>query len=145
MKASNLIEGRLLGAVLAFELAKGMFTTGLWMLQPSTMTSKVAQLSSSYEIFAYIWMALALFVLPYLVIQVSGKFDEYKRKATRLACWAILTSGVFWVYLAFLSRSLDFRYITEILLLHSTTCVVTAALLAYTLNTQYQLRKERNK
>lgn len=143
MIINKLIEVRLLSAVLAFELAKGMLTSGMWMLQEESMMGRIAKLSSFPEIFAYVWMSLALLVVPYLVLQVVGFKRSHQRIITRLACWATLTSGVFWVYLAYISKNLDYSNITEIFLLHGTTCVATAALLAYSLNiAQRELREE---
>ena len=135
------IESRLLGAVLAFELAKGMVTSGLWMLQPESMMGRIASLSSSPEVFAYLWMTLAILVIPYMVLQITGLLQRHQWPIVRLACWAILSSGVLWVYLAFLSRDLDYANITEIFLFHGATCITTAALLACSLNTS-QRHKE---
>jgi len=142
MISLKLPEVRLVGAVLAFELSKSMVTTGMWIFQPGSMIGKIASLSSSPEIFAYLWMSLALLVLPYMAMQVVGRAHPQQRNVTRLACWAILTSGVFWVYLAFLSRGLDFGSITEIFLFNGSTCVATAALLAYSLNTHNRIKED---
>lgn len=129
------LSSRLLGAVLAFELGKDMITSGLWMLQPESMMGRIARLSSAPETFAYVWMTLALLVVPYLVLQATGYGQAHRERITRLACWAILTSGVFWVYLGYISKNLDYDYITEIFLFHGATCIAMAAILANGLNT----------
>ena len=136
MNTSTFVEPRLLGAVLSFELAKNMVTTGLWMLQPTSLISKIAHLSSSSEVFAVLWMTLALAVLPYMVLQIVGKPHKHQRNIARAACCATLTSGFFWVYLAYLGKGLDYGNIVTTFLFDAGTCVVTAALLAHGLNLQ---------
>lgn len=136
------LSSRLLAAVLAFELGKDMITTGLWMLQPESMTNRIARLSSAPELFAYLWMILALLVVPYFVLQVSGYGQELHGRITRLACWAILTSGVFWVYMGYISKNLDYGYITEIFLANGFTCLAMAATLAGGLNALLRQRQE---
>ena len=135
------LGSRLLGAVLAFELAKDMITSGLWMLQSDSMIGRIARLSSSPVTFAYLWMLLAVLVVPYLVLQVTGYGRTHKTQITRLACWAILCSGVFWIYLGYISKNLDYDYITEIFLFHGATCVAMAAILANGLNSAQRHRE----
>lgn len=140
--ANASLASRLLGAVLAFELGKDMITCGLWMLQDTSMMGRIARLSSHPEVFAWAWMALAVPVVPYLVIQATGYGQAYRARITRLACWAILTSGVFWFYLGYISKNLDYAYITEIFLFHGATCIAMAAILANALNTAQRQRQE---
>lgn len=136
------LSARMLGAVLAFELAKDMVASGMWMLNPESVMERVARMSSSLEVFAYMWMALAILVLPYLFIQVTRYCREYEHTANRLACWAILGSGVCWAYLGYLSKNLDYGYMTEIFILHSITCLAMAAILGNGLNTAQRKRQE---
>lgn len=128
------LTSRLLGAVLAFELSKDMVTSGMWMLQTESMMGRISRLSSAPETFAYLWMLLALLVVPYLVLQVTGYGKCNARNIARLACWAILCSGVFWSYMGFLSKNLDYDGTTLIFLFHGATCVAMAAILAHGLN-----------
>jgi hypothetical protein len=125
---------RLLSAVMAFELGKDMATCGVWMMEADSLMGRIGSLSSSPRVFAYAWMALALLVLPFFVLQVTGWGKACRRILTRLALWALLCSGVFWTYLAFLSKNLDYASVTSIFLLHGTTCIAMAAILAYGLN-----------
>jgi len=141
MNEETALSARLLGALLAFELAKDMVTSGLWMLNNESMMGRIARLSSSSETFAYLWMTLAVLVLPYLILQITGCWQSQRTRITRLACWAILTSGVFWAYMGYLSKNLDYEHITVIFLMHSTACVAMAAILANGLNTA-QLKRE---
>lgn len=137
--AEATLTSRLLGAVLAFELSKDMVTSGMWMLQTESMMGRISRLSSAPETFAYLWMLLALFVAPYLFLQVTGYGRCNARNIARLACWAILCSGVFWAYLAYLSKNLDYGHITVVLLMHSATCVAMAAILAHGLNATHPI------
>lgn len=138
----NSLSARLLGAVLAFELAKDMVTSGMWMLNTETMMSRIGRLSSSVEVFSYVWMALAILVLPYLVLQVTGYGRDQESNINRLACWAILCSGVCWAYLGYLSKNVDYGYMTQVLILHSTSCLAMAAVLANGLNTSQRKKQE---
>ena len=136
------LTSRLLAAVLAFELGKDMLTNGLWMLQPESMMGRIAKLSSSAETFAFLWMTLAILVAPYLALQATGKGQSHCTQTTRLACWAVLTSGVFWIYLGYLSKNLDYAYITNIFMVHGITCVAFAGILASGLNALQRERQE---
>ena len=127
------VQSRLLGAVLAFELSKNMVSSGLLMLQPSSMIGKAGRLSSSPEVFSYIWIFLALLVVPYMLVNFCGKWNSRQKVTTRLACWSILASGVLWVYLASLSKGLDYGNLTEVFLLHGLSCIASSTLMAYSL------------
>ena len=136
------IEARLLGAVMAYELAKDMITNGIWMLNTDSMMGRIASLSSNAEVFAYLWMALSVFLSPYWMMQVTGFGQKYRAPVTRLACWAILISGVFWVYLAYISKGLDYALITVMFVFHGLTCIFMAAILAYGLNASQRRAQE---
>ena len=128
------LESRLLGAVLAFELAKSMFTGGLWVLSVQSVTGRIAQLSTYPRVLAGVWICLGLLVVPYLLLQAFCIGKRYSATITRIACRAILASGVIWCYLAYLSKNLDYEYVTEIFILNGLVCVFTAAILANSLN-----------
>jgi len=130
----SLLTSRLLGAVLAFELAKDMITSGMWMLQPGSMIGQAGHLSSMPTVFASLWMLLALLVVPYLVLQVTGCGEASRTRTTRLSCWAVLCSGVFWGFLGYLSKNIDHQYITGIFILNSMTCLAMSTILAGGLN-----------
>ncbi len=131
-------ESRLKGALLAFVLAGGMMMGGLWILSGESITGKVARLSSYPQAIAIVWMLLALLVLPYFLNQVCNCLHDYQRQVVRLACRAVLAGGVIWVYLAWLSRNLDFQYITLIFVINGLSAVGMAAVLAHKLNRAQQ-------
>lgn len=139
------LETRLMGALLAADLAKGMLSAGFWILSDGTMISKVARLSSHPGILAMVWITLACLVLPYFGMQVFGAWPERRRPITRLACRAILAAGVLWAYLAYLSKNIDSINVTGVFILHSFTCVLMSALLASSINTAQAREAQRQK
>ena len=128
------IDARLLGAVLAFELAKDMVAGALWILSPESVTGRIARLSTYPEAIAGVWIFLAVLVIPYFLLQAFSIGERYSRVITRLACRSILAGGVIWCYLAFLSKHLDYAYVTEIFIIAGLSCIATAAALANSLN-----------
>lgn len=129
------LESHLLGALLAADIMKGMLSAGFWILTGGTMISRVAGMSSHPSILALFWMVLALLIIPYFAMQVFGVWTQHRRSIIRLACRAILASGVLWAYLAFLSKNIDIYGVTGVFILHSFTCVLMSALLASSINT----------
>lgn len=136
------LEARLLGAVLAFDLSKDMLTGGLWVLSDQSITGKVAQLSSYPTALAAVWGLLSLLALPYVFLQVFGLLQRYSEAITRTACRAVLASGVIWAYLGYLSKNLDYTYVTEIFIVNSLTCVAMSAVLANSLNNAQKRKQE---
>lgn len=128
-------ENRLLGALLAADLIKSMATAGGWILSRDTMLSRVASLSFYPEVLAYLWVALAVLVLPYFCMQAFGLWAAWHRPITRLACRALLASGVLWAFLAYLSKNIDSANVTGIFILNSLTSVAMSAILASSINT----------
>lgn len=137
------MESHLLGALLALDLMKSMLTAGMWIFNDDTMMSRIARLSTYPEVMAYVWMALALGVVPYLGMQAFGFWQSKRRQITRLACRVILISGVLWAFLAYLSKNVDSEHITAIFILHSVTCIVMSAILASSINTAQKREAQR--
>lgn len=137
------LEARLLGALLAADLGKGMLSAGLWIHTNDSMIARVVRLSAYPEIVATVWMLLAALVLPYFLMQVFGWGMGLKRSITRLACRAILASGVLWGFLAFLSRNIDTPNLTLSFVLNSFACVLMSGILAISINAETQLEEPR--
>ena len=135
-------DARLLGAVLAFELAKDMCTGSLWILSPESITGRIARLSTYPEALAAVWACLALLVVPYFLLQVFSIGQRYATLITRLACRAILAGGVIWCYLAYLSKNLDYTFVTEIFIVTGLSCIGMAAALANSLNNAQRRAQE---
>lgn len=136
------LQARLLGAVLSFELAKDMFTGGLWILSTESITGRVARLSAYPEALAGAWFCMAVLVVPYFLMQVFCIGERYAATFTRLACRAILASGVIWCYLAYLSKNLDYAYVTEIFIIAGLVCVAMSLVLAISLNSARRRAQE---
>ena len=135
------IEVRLFGALLALTLASNMVIDALWILSQETIISKVASLSTYPQALTAYWMVTASLVLPYFLLQALGIFGDHHRPIVRLACRSIMASGVLYAYLGFLSRNLDYTYVTESFVLMSVLNMGMAAALAHGLNAA-QIRKE---
>ena len=135
------IEVRLFGALLSLTLASNMVIDALWMLSQETVISKVARLSSYPLAMSAWWMMSAALVVPYFLMQVLGVFGNHHRPIVRLACRAIVASGVLYAYLGFLSRNLDYQYVTGSFVVMSFLNMGMAAALAHGLNAA-QIRKE---
>lgn len=131
-------SARLFGALLAFEVAKGMFTGGLWIMSELSVVGKVARLSTHPYALAIFWMSLALLVVPYLLSQFFNLWENHRHELSRYTCWAVMAGGVVWVYLAYLSRNMDYAHVTNIFLVNGATCIGLAAVLAYGLNREQQ-------
>ena len=135
------IEVRLFGALLAVTLASNMVIDALWILSQETIISKVARLSAYPEAISGVWLMAAALVVPYFLLQALGVFGSHHRPIVRLACRAIMASGVLYAYLGFLSRNLDYAYVTESFVVMSILSMGMAAALAYGLNAAL-IRKE---
>jgi len=135
------IEVRLFGALLAVTLASNMVIDALWILSQETIISKVARLSTYPEVLSFVWLISAALVAPYFLLQAAGVFGSHHRPIVRLACRAIMASGVLYAYLGFLSRNMDYQFVTEGFVLMSVLSMCMAAALAYGLNAA-QIRKE---
>ena len=131
-----------MGAVLAFELSKDMFTGGMWVMTAESLTWRIAHLSTFPVVLAAIWILLALLVVPYFLLQVFALGTRYSTAITRLACRAILGSGVIWCYLGYLSKNLDYDYVTAIFIFNGLTCIAMAAVMANSINSAQKRAKE---
>lgn len=136
------LQSRLLGAVLAFELSKDLVTGALWIMSPESVTGRVARLSTYPEALAAVWVCLALLVMPYFLMQAFSIGHRFATTITRLACRAILAGGVIWFYLAYLSKNLDYAYVTGIFIVTGLVCVAMSAALANGLNSEQRRAQE---
>lgn len=126
---------RLMGGLLAVALGGNMVSDALWVLSEHTITSKVAQLSTYPHLLAALWMLCAALVIPYFLLQAFVTRSAKRRVIfTRLACWAVMAGGVLYAYMGYLSRALDYSYITEIFVGTALLNMSMAAVLAYGLN-----------
>lgn len=135
------IQARLKSALLATALGGNMVIDALRIMTPQSMTSKVAYLSTYPAALVAVWLAAALLVLPYFLMQALDVFKLYRVRVTRLACWAVTAGSVQYAYMGFASRNLDYKHITAIFIATSLVHLGTAAALAYGINLA-QIRAE---
>lgn len=128
------LQERLLGAVLSFGLCQDMITGGLWIFSPTSVTGRIARLSIYPEAIAWTWFGLAFLTMPYFLLQMFCIGENYAAVSKRLACRAILASGVIWCYLAFLSKGLDYAFVTSIFIFTGLSCIAMSLVLALGLN-----------
>jgi len=135
------IKVRLFGALLAVTITSKMVIDALWILSEETIISKIARLSTYPEAISLWWFLAAALVLPYFLLQAFDVFGNHHRPIVRLACRAVMASGVMYAYLGFLSRNSDYKYVTESFVIMSILNMLMAAALAHGLNAA-QIRKE---
>lgn len=140
---SQSLEARLLGALMSIDISSSMIEASLLIHDNDSRFSKVANLSLYPEWIANIWAFLALMVMPYFFMQLMGVWCQHKTMITRLACRAILASGVLWGFLSYESKDSNFTMLTLMMILNSATCVLLSAILASSINTSQQREAQR--
>lgn len=137
---------RLLSVLLALDIAKNFISPALWILgENSSVVSTTARLASHPEVLALLWLLAALMVAPYVLVQLVAPECRAKRMATQLASRGVCLGGVLWVYLAYLSRNLDYDIATGLFILNGLGSVGLGAVLAYGLNSdQMYAEKEES-
>lgn len=128
------LQVRLLGALLATALGGLMFTDALRVMSEQTVLSKIAQLSTYPQAIAVCLIVAAVLVIPYFLMQTLDVFEEHREAVTRLACRSVLFGGILYAYIGYLSRGLDYKYITGIFIATSLLNLAMAASLAYGIN-----------
>lgn len=127
-------QNRLSTALLAGSLVFDMVAGALWIISDQSVTGRVAQLSSYPKAMAAAWLLLAVLTVPYMVMQTCAVWAGHKIKFIELACFATFFSGAFWVFLGYLSKNLDYQYVTTIFVINGLINVATSTILAYGLN-----------
>lgn len=140
---SSRLAVRLLSILLALDIAKNFVTPALWILgENSSVISTTARLSSNPEALALVWLAASLMVCPYVLVQLLAPKCALKRLATKWACRGVCLGGVVWVYLAYLSKNLDYEIATGLFIFNGLSSVALGAVLAFGLNNE-QLQAEQ--
>jgi len=134
-------ENRLLCAVLAYELSKSMATGGLWILSSQSITGRIAALSTYPNVLAIVWIALSLLVLPFFFAKLLNAESRYSRLIAWFGRRAILCGGVIWFFLAFLSKNLDYEFVTMIFIANGATCFAVSLVLARGINNAQRRRE----
>lgn len=135
---------RLMSVLLALDIAKNFISPALWILgEDKSVISVTARLATQPEALAALWLLAALMVAPYVLVQLFAPECGAKRSATKLASRGVCLGGVLWVYLAYLSRNLDYEIATGLFVINGIGSVALGAVLAYGLNSE-QLYAEKS-
>lgn len=136
------LELRLVCAVLAFYLAKDMVAGGMWVLSAQSITGRIAQLSTYPTLLAACWILLAVPVAPYLLVQLLDIFPHHATTIKRVALRAIMANGAIWGFLGYLSKNLDYQFVTEIFVINALVCFAMSAVMAYGINSAQRRARE---
>lgn len=136
---------RLLSVLLALDIAKNFISPAVWIMgERQSVVSTVARLATYPDALAMLWLLSALLVLPYVAMQIFFPGCRQARRITKLACHALCAGGVLWVYVAYLSRNLDYSMATSLFVANGIGSIGLGAVLAYGLNSE-QLAAELDK
>ena len=140
-------KARCFSAVAAFQVLMTFISPALWILTtPQSIMARVANLAYSSELLGACWLAAAVLVLPFVVMQVGWPDYEHHRIVTKICNYGNITGGLIWFFMAFIARNLDYDYIILNFLFNGIGSIALAALLADGLNdTQVELPVFRKK
>ena len=136
---------RSLSVLVAFELMMDFVSPALWVLTESaSVLGTVARLSSSPTALAVCWLLAAALVLPFTVMQIGWPDFVYRRAVIKTATHGLILGAVVWVFMAFLSRNLDYRFAVGNFLFNGLASLALAALMAYGLNNEQKETSRKN-
>ena len=126
---------RVMSVLLALDIARDFVTPALWIVGETTsVISTTARLATFPELLALAWLLAALMVLPYILMQVFSPDCRWRRKIIKIGCNGVCLGGVMWVYLAYLSKNLDYGIATSTFIGNGISSVALGAVLAWGLN-----------
>lgn len=133
---------RMMSALLALDLAKNFISPALWILGESkSVIGTVATLATWPWALGVIFVAAAAMAAPYIVMHLFLPNYSHQVECTQWACRGMLIGGVIWIYMAYLSRNLDYEVATGVFLFNGVFSIAMAAILGYGINLE-QLEKE---
>ena len=126
---------RVMSVLLALDIARDFVTPALWIVGETTsVISTTARLASFPELLAFAWLLAALMVAPYILMQLFAPDCRWRRKIIKIGCNGVCLGGVMWVYLAYLSKNLDYGIATSTFIGNGISSVALGAVLAWGLN-----------
>ena len=126
---------RSLSVLVSFQIMTDFISPALWVLyEPTSVISKVATLASSPTALAVVWIASALAVFPFMVMQVFMPTCRYRRVVMKMANFGMIGGALVWVFMSFLSRNLDYEFAVWNFLFNAITSLAMAAIIANSLN-----------
>ena len=135
---------RSLSVLLCFKIIEDFINPALWVLNEGrSVMATVAAMSSSSTALAACWLAASLMVVPYIIMQIWFPDCRHRRKLAQFAIYGMISGGCVWGFMAWLSRNLDYRYVTFNFIVFTIFSIAAAALLANSLNNdQKQAERE---
>ena len=128
---------RMLSVLLALDIAKNFVSPAMWILGESrSVVGIVARLATWPDMLAVTWIAAAVLVAPYIAMQTFFPRVRYQRAITRMACNGVCLGGIVWMYMAYISRNLDYGIATWLFVLNSVASVALGGVLAFGLNSE---------
>ena len=126
---------RVMSALLAYDIAKDFVTPALWIVGETTsVISTSSRLATAPGLLALAWLLAALMVVPYIAMQLFAPDCRWRRKIVKIGCNGVCLGGVMWVYLAFLSKNLDYGIATGTFMGNGISSVLLGAVFAWGLN-----------
>ncbi len=128
-------ECRLLSTLLAVALMFNMIDPALLVLnEQRSLVATVAKMTGHPAWLAVAFLLLACMVVPFVLMQLFRPECIHQRGIVKLACLAMCIGGVLWIYLAYLSRNLDYETLTGIYARNGGWSICLGAILAHHLN-----------
>lgn len=129
------VQLRLVASLLACTLFFEMVDPAMMILQvPTSVLSRVAVMTHQPELLAGLFLACAVAVLPYAVMQLLCPDHPRRRDLTKLACAALAGAGLLWICMAYTARLTDFPYVVGVFLRTGVGAFLFALTLALSLN-----------
>lgn len=126
---------RSLSVLVSFEIVMDFVSPAMWVLSEQTsVLSNVARLSSSPTALALCWLLAALLVVPFVLMEVFWRGCKHRRSVIKLATYGMILGAVIWVFMAFLTRNLDYRFAVWNFLFNGAGSLAMGALMANGLN-----------
>lgn len=134
-----------LSALAAMQIMVGFISPAAWILSAEqSIVGKVALLSSSATALSVSWLVCAFFTCPFVLMQLFNPHIKQRRAIIKISNLAMIGGCLIWVYMAFLSRSLDYEFVIWNFLFNAVAALAMAAIMANTLNNDQKAWSENN-
>ena len=133
---------RWLSVLVSFQIMSDFISPALWVLNERvSVISNIARLATNPTALALCWLAAAVMVLPFVLLQLFAPECHYRRTVIKIANYGIILGALVWVFMAFLARNLDYNFAVWNFLFNGFISLTFAALMASGLNND---QKERH-
>jgi len=137
---------RFISALLAIDLAKNFISPAMWIYgEPRSVIGTVARLATWPDGLALVFCLAAAMVVPYILMQLFTPNMQNRHTWTRWGCRGLITGGVIWLYMSYLSRNLDYEVVTVLFAFNGVMSIVMAGILGYGINQDQIELEDREK